>query len=133
MPVGVARINQPFASSRTGREQAETVSGEIPDQLVAGLRQQRKRPDEGFRIVVGRPSAADRLLVQEPLLGQNRRFQPIAAHPVAVAAGEVDATNFDLGQVWPLHQVDPVGALAGVAEHGQRKASGAQHTERLAW
>jgi hypothetical protein len=38
MPVRVARIDQPLATSWTCREQAKTVSGEIPDQLVAELR-----------------------------------------------------------------------------------------------
>jgi hypothetical protein len=52
MPVGVARVDQPLAASRTGHEQAKTVGGEIPNQLVAGLRQQWKRPDEGFLLVL---------------------------------------------------------------------------------
>ena len=64
MPVRVARIDQPLAAARAGREQAEAQRREVADQVVAARRQQGEGADERRRVIVGGAAAGARLLEQ---------------------------------------------------------------------
>ena len=57
MPVDIARIDQPLAASRTGREKAKTKHGKISNLFVAVFRPHLKLPDERPKVVVGRTAA----------------------------------------------------------------------------
>ena len=97
MPVGVAGIYQALTAAGTCCQQAKATSGQIPDQLLFVPGQQGERADEGLGIVVGRTTTADRLLMQQPLLGLVQWLKLIAADPAAERASKVDAADFDLG------------------------------------
>jgi hypothetical protein len=47
MPAGIARIDQPLAAARAGRQQAEAQRREVADQVVAGVVSSGKGPTNG--------------------------------------------------------------------------------------
>ena len=132
MPAGVARIDQPLAAARAGRQQAEAQRREVADQIVAARRQQREGADERRRVVVGGPAAGARLLEQAGLLAAKRRRQPVMPEPPALLALEVDAADGHVGEVRPFDQVDEMRVLAGIAVDAEAKAAQPQHAEGLA-